>query len=113
MYTGFLLSLADTIPETFSEKLSYGLQMLILGILMVFAVLGIIFLALIIFHFVCHTLPEKMKKNQGEAAPVAPTPAAVQTNDEEIVAVIAAAIAAAENELPDARFRVVSFRRIS
>ena len=98
--------------STLSGALNGGTQMLILGVLMVFAVLGIIFLALNVFHFVCSALmghPDKKVKEVVEVAPVAP----VQTNEDEIVAVIAAAIAAAENEMPDARFRVVSFKRVS
>lgn len=97
--------------STLSGALNGGTQMLLLGMLMVFAVLGIIFLALQIFHFVCSLfMGNKDKKEEVvEAAPVVP----VKTNDEEIVAVIAAAIAAAENEMPNARFRVVSFKRVS
>lgn len=97
--------------STLSGTLNGGTQMLLLGMLMIFAVLGIIFLALQIFHFVCSLfMGNKDKKEEVvEAAPVVP----VKTNDEEIVAVIAAAIAAAENEMPNARFRVVSFKRVS
>ena len=97
--------------STLSGALNGGTQMLLLGMLMVFAVLGIIYLALQIFHFVCSLfMGNKDKKEEVvEAAPVVP----VKTNDEEIVAVIAAAIAAAENEMPNARFRVVSFKRVS
>ena len=97
--------------STLSGALNGGTQMLLLGMLMIFAVLGIIFLALQIFHFVCSLfMGNKDKKEEVvEAAPVVP----VKTNDEEIVAVIAAAIAAAENEMPNARFRVVSFKRVS
>ena len=97
--------------STLSGALNGGTQMLLLGMLMVFAVLGIIYLALQIFHFVCSLfMGNKDKKEEVvEAAPVV----LVKTNDEEIVAVIAAAIAAAENEMPNARFRVVSFKRVS
>lgn len=97
--------------STLSGALNGGTQMLLLGMLMIFAVLGIIFLALQIFHFVCSLFMGNTDKKEEvvEAAPVVP----VKTNDEEIVAVIAAAIAAAENEMPNARFRVVSFKRVS
>ena len=94
----------------FSDAIGSGVQMLILGMLMVFSVLGVIFLALQAFHFACNLFMKKAdKKEVAEPAPVA----VVQTNDEEIVAVIAAAIAAAENDTPNARFRVVSFKRVS
>ena len=94
-----------------SDAVSNGTQMMILGMLMIFAVLGIIFVALQIFHYACNLFMGKADKKEEvvEPAPVV----AVQTNDEEIVAVIAAAIAAAENEMPNARFRVVSFKRVS
>ena len=96
--------------STLSGAVNGGTQMLILGILMVFSVLGVIFLALQAFHFACNLFIKKAdKKEVAEPAPVA----VVQTNDEEIVAVIAAAIAAAENDTPNARFRVVSFKRVS
>ena len=97
--------------STLSGAINGGTQMLLLGMLMVFAVLGIIFLALQIFHFVCSLFMGNADKKEEvvEAAPVVP----VKTNDEEIVAVIAAAIAAAENDVPNARFRVVSFKRVS
>ena len=97
--------------STLSGAINGGTQMLILGMLMVFAVLGIIFLALQLFHYLCNLVMNKAEKKEEvvEAAPVVD----VKTNDEEIVAVIAAAIAAAENETPTARFRVVSFKRVS
>ena len=97
--------------STLSGALNGGTQMLILGMLMVFAVLGIIFLALQIFHYACNLFMGKADKKEKVAEP-APA-VVVKTNDEEIVAVIAAAIAAAENETPHARFRVVSFKRVS
>ena len=97
--------------STLSGAVNGGTQMLILGMLMVFAVLGIIFLALQIFHYACNLFMGKADKKEKTAEP-APA-VVVKTNDEEIVAVIAAAIAAAENETPNARFRVVSFKRVS
>ena len=95
----------------FSDAIGSGVQMLILGMLMVFAVLGVIFLALQAFHYACALFMNKAEKKE-TVVEVAPAPS-TQTNDEEIVAVIAAAIAAAENEMPSARFRVVSFKRVS
>ena len=97
--------------STLSGAINGGTQMLILGMMMIFAVLGIIFLALQIFHYACNLFMGKTDKKEkvSEVVPVAP----VKANDEEIVAVIAAAIAAAESEAPNARFRVVSFKRVS
>jgi hypothetical protein len=73
-----------------------------------------------LFHFFVSTLPDKRKKKQNPVAAFTPVPVAVKpslpvetpiTNDEEIVAVIAAAIAAAQTGKPSGEFRVVSFRR--
>ena len=96
----------------FGDKLQYGGMMLLLGILTVFSVLAIIWFSLMIFKAVFHDLPAKKK-----AAPVQPADPVVQdtsavSDDEEIVAVIAAAIAMAESESNGIKFKVVSFRRI-
>ena len=97
--------------STLSGAINGGTQMLLLGMLMIFSVLGIIFLALQVFHYACSLFTGKADKKEEVAEPEPVV--TVQTNDEEIVAVIAAAIAAAETETPNARFRVVSFKRVS
>ena len=99
--------------DTIAGKLNMGTQVLILGMLMVFSVLGIIFLALTVFKLFTGGLSSHSDNRKKEAAPVAEPTAPAAANDGEIVAVIAAAIAAAESETPEAKFRVVSFRRIS
>ena len=96
----------------FMETLGFGAMMLAIGILTVFAVLAIIWGALILFKMVFHDLPEKRKTTIiAEEAPqveVAP----VVYSESEIVAVLAAAIAMAESESNDnIKFRVVSFKR--
>ena len=97
----------------FSEKLQYGSTMLLLGMLAVFAVLTIIWLSLVIFKL-CF---QGISKEKSEASIVTPAPAVEeaivpQSDDDEIVAVIAAAIAMAESETNGMKFKVVSFRRI-
>ena len=96
----------------FGEALSYGGQMFLIGMATVFAVLAVIFLCLVAFKCAFSNLEAKAAKVEKKVeAPVvvAPTPV---SNDAEIVAVIAAAIAMAESESGnDAKFRVVSFRR--
>ncbi len=105
----------------FVEK---GLPTALLGILIVFAVLSIIWGFLEIFRYVFYTVPERNKKgtahdNKPQKAPVAKSApviqaAPVKTNDAEIVAAIVAAITAMraeENVLDPSSFRVVSFRR--
>ncbi len=99
--------------ENFGEKLLYGGQMLLIGMATVFAVLLLLWGCLIIFKIVFHDLAKSRTKEPVAAKSVniveaAPT---VSDNSEEIVAVIAAAIAAAESECSGIKFKVVSFRR--
>lgn len=115
MNTIFLLSqtendIASIDISNLSGKLNMGTQVLILGMLMVFAVLGVIFVALKIFGLFLHGTSDKKKPAEQPVTPVIEQPIA---SEDEVIAAIAAAIAAAESETPEARFRVVSFRRIS
>ena len=92
---------------------AYGGAMLLIGMLTIFSVLCLLWLCLVLFKVVFHDLPEKRSAKAAAAAPVV----AVQnddvseTNDSEIVAVIAAAIAMAESEANGVKFKVVSFKR--
>lgn len=101
--------------EGFGEQFKFGLEMLLLGMAAVFAVLCIIWLSLVIFRIVFHDIPEKRDKQPkveaipSSLAPIAPS--YVCSQDEEIVAVIAAAIAMAESENNGMKFRVVSFKK--
>ena len=100
----------NTLP--FLDALSYGGQMFLIGIVTVFAVLGVIFLCLLVFKYAFagrgNTSPKKEAPVQAPVAAVT----AKSTTDAELVAVIAAAIAMAESESGDgSKFRVVSFRR--
>ena len=98
--------------ETFADKLSYGGTMLLIGMLTVFAVLLIIMISLFAFKYFFHDLAQKSnsapKPEKIEASEPVCT---VSTQDEEIVAAIAAAIAMAESESDGIKFRVVSFKR--
>ena len=102
-------------PLSFLDSLSYGGGVVLLGMATVFAVLIIIWIALMLFKFFFHDLKIGTKLVKEKPAPTVIEPAPVYVHaptDEEIVAVIAAAIAAAESEAPaGAKFRVVSFRR--
>lgn len=95
------------------ETLGFGGKMAAIGILTVFAILGIIWVCLTVFKYVFteqnKTKSVKIKETVIEDASV--PEAIVYNNDEEIIAVIAAAIAMAEEENQGAKFRVVSFRR--
>ena len=94
--------------------LLYGAQVVLIGMVTVFAVLGLLWVCLTAFKFVFHDLksnasvkPAPISKPEEVVVP----PVATVSSDDEIVAVIAAAIAAAESEAPGLKFRVVSFRR--
>ena len=98
-----------------AELLEFGGQVFLIGMATVFAVLCLLWACLTVFKVVFHDIPAKksgrvVPEKKVVEAVAAPVP--VQSNDEEIVAVIAAAIAAAESESGGAlKFRVVSFRR--
>lgn len=96
------------------EALIFGLQVFLIGIVTVFSVLCVIWACLAIFKLVLHDLPERKKNRRVDDTPVASVeeaPIVYYGSDDEIVAVIAAAIAAAESECSDVKYRVVSFRR--
>ena len=100
--------------EKFGDKLLYGGQMLLIGMATVFSVLIILLIALTLFKLFFHDLPTRQKKAtkeiKAEVATVSQAPAA--SDNDEIIAVIAAAIAMAENECGgNKQFRVVSFKR--
>lgn len=98
----------------FGEVTLFGGKMLLIGIAIIFVVLSLIWACLSLFKIFFHDLPAKRK--------VASTPVTTAqetqsidtsaTDNEEVVAVIAAAIAAAESQNEGAKFRVVSFRRV-
>ena len=98
-----------------SEILGLGGQIVLIGMLTVFSVLGLLWACLTVFKLVFHDIPAKraqkvVAEKEVVESFVAPEPTV--SDDEEIVAVIAAAIAAAESESGGlAKFRVVSFRR--
>ena len=107
------ISFFATANNSLGDKLAENGLVAILGIVVVFAVLAIIWLSLVVFKFLMHDLPEKRKK----AAPAqetveAPMQVLNTAAEEEIIAVIAAAIAMAESENSDIKFKVVSFRRV-
>ena len=96
----------------FIETLGFGAQMLFLGMATVFSVLAIIWVCLTIFKFAFQEKPKSAKKVAEEAPAVVDVAPVVASNqDEEIVAVIAAAIAMAESENAGLKFKVVSFKR--
>ncbi len=111
-----------TSPAFSSDRLELAGQVTIIGMLMVFAVLAILWGVLAIFKLIFAKAPKTEKAKPAPAPkvdkevgkPATPAPVAV-TDDAQLVAVITAAVAAyraAEN--PDGAptgFRVVSYRR--
>ena len=96
------------------ESLIFGLQVFLIGIATVFAVLCVIWACLAMFKVVFHDIPEKKKNKKVDNTPVAvitEAPVTDTASGDEIIAVIAAAIAAAESENCGVKYRVVSFRR--
>ncbi len=101
--------------DMLGDALLYGGAVMLIGVATVFSVLCALWLCLYIFRIFFHDLPEKRAaKNKVELTPVIEEKVHPETsnNDEEIVAVIAAAIAMAESEHSGMKFKVVSFKRI-
>lgn len=110
-----LTSIADT-PVT--EKiegagnvLSYGGQMMLIGMTIVFAVLTIIWICIVGLKYLLNNNQQAASSETNHPKETHQFIAPSSANDAEIIAVISAAIAAAESESNGLKFRVVSFRR--
>lgn len=130
-----VLAYSTDVPGDVAGKLMYGLEVTIIGVLIVFAVLALIMCVIYLFQVL---FGEKRKPRVSEPAPVPvresePKPqsaksAPVAVKQEELVAAIAAATAMAQEELivvlaaavaaqegcdpASSRYRIRSFRRI-
>ena len=96
------------------DALTYGGGVVLLGMGTVFSVLIIIWIVLACFKFFFHDLKFARKSKKAPAVETVPEVVATPTapDEEEIIAVIAAAIAMAESESASGtKFRVVSFNR--
>ena len=100
----------------FIEALKTGSTSAILGMIIVFAILAVIFAALVIMRKVLTKKPASPAKAEENTPAPAPAPvaeeesAAAETDDGAIVAAIMAAISAHTGK-PVTAFRVVSFKR--
>ncbi len=92
----------------------FGGAMVLIGMVTIFSVLCLLWGCLILFKIAFHDIPAKRSKAAeseiAEEESIVPATAIVSAEDE-IVAVIAAAIAMAESESSDTKFKVVSFKR--
>ena len=97
----------------FSEIVSSGGMVVLTGMITVFGVLCVLWLALVGFKFFFYDLRQnrdKTKEIKDEPTPV--QQANTTSDNDELIAVIAAAIAMAESEFGgNKQFRVVSFKR--
>ena len=133
--TNFLAYSTD-VPEGVTGALTYGLQVTIIGVLIVFCVLALIMCVIYLFQLIfgakkTKDAPVARKETPAKVsapAPVAAPAAAPAGNPEELVAAIAAATAMAQEELivvlaaavaaqegcdpASSRYRIRSFRRI-
>ena len=95
------------------EAFIFGGAILLIGMLTIFSVLSILWLFLVAFKLVFHDIPKKRAAKK-TIAPIVTAEATQETktiDDGELIAVISAAIALAENDSSGAKFRVVSFKR--
>lgn len=112
-----IMALSVDLGGAFSpERLAYAGKMTLLGMLMIFAVLGLLWGVLALFKvFFAEKKPKEVNQPKPAAAPVKVEPvAAAPTEDLALIAVLTAAVSAyreAENET--GAFRVVSFRKTS
>ena len=109
-----LLQLMKNGEVTFGDIALFGGKMVLIGMATVFSVLVLIWGCLSLFKVFFCDLKNSAPKKQAEKVeqePIASASETYVTDDSEIVAVIAAAIAAAESEQVGAKFRVVSFKR--
>ncbi|MBQ8858470.1 MAG: OadG family protein [Clostridia bacterium] len=114
----FLLEIDPNLPiDNKWDAFTYGGYVFLRGMLTVFAVLCIIWFCLFLVRLLIERLSGSIGASPVEEAP-APAPVEVAppapvTDDGELIAVIAAAIAAAEAETGRSGFRVVSFHRVN
>lgn len=117
---------ADTIFEifnrgegTFMERLVHGGKVTLVGMLVVFAVLIVLMVILYVFQLIFGRKSKKAEEKPVEKTVSAPAPAAAPVaapaaanQEEELVAVATAAIAAARGE-SDCAFNVISITQIN
>ena len=101
-------------PSQLGDALVFGGSVLLIGMATVFAVLCILWAFLGLFKLVFHDIPKRKSEKSTKSVDLAEQATQTVVNDanEELVAVIAAAIAAAESDNTGIKFKVVSFRKV-
>ena len=97
------------------DALIFGGAILLIGMVTVFTILCLLWLCLVLFKIFFHDIPEKRAEKKKALAAITATEVeevVTATDNNEIIAVIAAAVAMAESEDDGIKFRVVSFRRV-
>ena len=107
------------VPEGAFDKLMYGLQVALVGMGTVFFVLFLLMFVVYIFKLVFYTIPNRKAAKNTDSAVEEPSPSAVVAtadSDEEIAAVITAAIASFYENGNGAearqKYKIRSFKRI-
>ena len=103
-----------------AEKLGEGFVIFIIGILVVFSILMILWALLAVFKVIFYTIPNKKKQKSSQKPKKAPeqkpvqnvTPVAEEDDDTEIVAVITAAVASMLGK-SESGFKIKSIKRTS
>ncbi len=95
----------------FGEAALYGIEMLFIGMVIVLSVLALLWLVLELSGYLFRRMKgEAVPTVEKKPAPVVASAKATASDEAELIAVFAAAIAAMESA-PTAGFRVVSFKR--
>ena len=107
------------VPEDAGGKLVYGLQVTAIGLLTVFAVLAILMVIVYLFRLFFYTIPMRKNNKAKESEAKADEPAAAviadSEDEDEIAAVIAAAVAAIYEPSQVSvrqKYKIKSFKRI-
>ena len=115
---GEIVSEQLTTTMGLSDRIGYALQRTLIGLIIVFGVLAVIWLVLSLFKVIFYKDPNKGAKKKAEPKPAEktePAPAPVSApvvDDGAIIAAIIAAISAQRAEQGiEGGFRVVSFKR--
>ena len=123
MLNVFMTPSALAIFNFSKDNLVLAAQTVLLGMGMIFAILGLLWGVLSLFKLIfvgvapkapkAQKAPEAKKEVKTEEA-VVTAPAVEDNNDAQLVAIITAAVAAymADEGAPDGSFRVVSFKRV-